>query len=672
MKKMFYQLLALIVFLIGAVSLMPTNASAATVKEVEQNNSVRTAMAIQLSNTYTGTVSEQDKYDFFKVTTTDNGFLNINFTADGPYSNNNYYNVTILDANQVEILKFRDVDLAKHSIGVKKGTYYIKVEYTTSYDDPTNYTLTTSLTKNATSELEGNNTISLAQTMQIGKKYTGFLTNTDTKDIYKFTMPQDGNLHVNTLIKRTLGTYFLNKFMIQDAKGNIYAEQDIDYDKIKEFNVGLAKGEYYLILENSEWGEYQTESDAYEITLTSSTSSTSSLYEKEMNNKITTANPLELGKKITGSTSYNGDDDYFAIQLDSQANSITINGEASDWLTSVSLLDKNGNKLDDKLLDTKIELGEDLPKGQYYLVVDSSVSNYSDYSFTVYGGTNRLQGANRYETAVNISKAGWITSNTVVLARGDSFPDALAGGPLAYKENAPILLTHQASLTAKTKEEIKRLNATKVIILGQTAAVSSNVEDQLRKMGLKVERIGGKTRYATAALVAKRLPSDKAIVAYGYNFPDVLSVAPYAAKNGIPILLTNNDGLPAVTKDALTGKTSATIVGGTVVVSDKVKNSLPVATKTRIAGNERWETSSIVSQKLPLGNKRAFIAYGKNFPDALAGSVLAAKMNAPLLLVDQPRIPSAITQVKKNYPAFTILGGTVAVSDAVEGQLMDY
>ncbi|PAD66225.1 hypothetical protein CHH83_25170 [Bacillus sp. 7586-K] len=670
MKKMFYQLLALIVFLIGAVSLMPTNASAATVKEVEQNNSVSTAMAIQLSNTYTGTVNDQDKYDFFKVSTTDNGFLNVNFTANGSGNDNNHYIVTLMDANQTKIMAFRDNDIAKPSMGIKKGTYYIKIEYTGYYDAPTNYSFTTSLTKNATSELEGNNTISLAQTMQIGKKHTGYLTNTDTKDIYKFTMSQDGNLHVNTLIKQTLGTYFLNKFTIQDAKGNIYAEQDIDYDKIKEFNVGLAKGEYYLILENSEWGEYQTESDAYEITLTSSTTS---LYEKEMNDKITTANPLELGKKITGSTSYNGDDDYFAIQLDSQADSITINGEASDWLTSVSLLDKNGKTLDDKLLDTKIELGENLPKGQYYLVVDSNVSNYSEYSFTVYGGTNRLQGSDRYETAVNISKAGWITSNTVVLARGDSFPDALAGGPLAYKENAPILLTHQASLTAKTKAEIIRLNAKKVIILGQTGAVSSKVESQLRQMGINnIERIGGKTRYATAALVAKRLPSDKAIVAYGYNFPDVLSVAPYAAKNGIPILLTDNDGLPAVTKDALTGKTSATIVGGTVVVSDKVKNSLPVATKTRIAGNERWETSSIVSQKLPLGNKRAFIAYGKNFPDALAGSVLAAKMNAPLLLVDQPRIPSAITQVKNNYPAFTILGGTVAVSDAVEEQLMDY
>lgn len=669
---MFYQLLALIVFLIGAVSLMPTNASAATVKEVEQNNSISTAMAIQLSNTYTGTVNEQDKNDYFKVSTTDNGFLNINFTANGPGNNNNYYNVTILDANQIEILKFRDVDLAKHSIGIKKGTYYIKVEYTTWYDDPTNYTLTTSLTKNATSELEGNDILSQAQTMQVGKKYTGYLSDLDAKDIYKFTMAQDGNLYVNTLIKQGLDNFFINSFKIQDTKGNIYAEQDIEYDTTTEFNIGLAKGEYYLILENNSWGQFQSYSDAYEITLTSSTSSTSSLYEKEMNDKITTANPLELGKKITGSTSYLGDSDYFAIQLDSEANHVVIYGTASDSSTSVILRDKNGEFIDRLSFQAQMKLGEDLPKGVYYLEIDSISSVYSDYSFTVYGGTNRLQGANRYETAVNISKAGWITSNTVVLARGDSFPDALAGGPLAYKENAPILLTHQASLTAKTKEEIERLNASKVIILGQTAAVSSNVEDQLRKMGLKVERIGGKTRYATAALVAKRLPSDKAIVAYGYNFPDVLSVAPYAAKNGIPILLTNNDGLPAVTKDALTGKTSATIVGGTVVVSDKVKNSLPVATKTRIAGNERWETSSIVSQKLPLGNKRAFIAYGKNFPDALAGSVLAAKMNAPLLLVDQPRIPSAITQVKNNYPAFTILGGTVAVSDAVEEQLMDY
>ncbi|MCQ6278654.1 cell wall-binding repeat-containing protein [Bacillus sp. EB600] len=79
----------------------------------------------------------------------------------------------------------------------------------------------------------------------------------------------------------------------------------------------------------------------------------------------------------------------------------------------------------------------------------------------------RIAGQDRYSTAVAISQKGWQTSQTVILARGNDFPDALAGTPLAYKENAPILLTHSKLLTAVTKNEIVRLQAQRVIILGE-------------------------------------------------------------------------------------------------------------------------------------------------------------------------------------------------------------
>src|SRR5699024_9075277 len=66
--------------------------------------------------------------------------------------------------------------------------------------------------------------------------------------------------------------------------------------------------------------------------------------------------------------------------------------------------------------------------------VDAKVFAYSEK-------TNRIEGELRYDTAIETSKAGWNKSDTVILSRGDEYADALAGVPLAYKLDAPILLT---------------------------------------------------------------------------------------------------------------------------------------------------------------------------------------------------------------------------------------
>ena len=275
----------------------------------------------------------------------------------------------------------------------------------------------------------------------------------------------------------------------------------------------------------------------------------------------------------------------------------------------------------------------------------------------------RIAGKNRYETAVAISQKGWVTSGTAVLATGSDFPDALAGGPLAYQEDAPILLTKTKSLTAETKQEIQRLKAKKVIILGSAGAVSQEVESELKRMGLSVERVGGKTRFETAALIAGKLNSDRAVVANGLNFPDVLSVSSYAAKNGVPILLTRTDRLPDETKSALSDVSSTYVIGSTGAVSKSVSDQLPKP--TRYGGKNRYETGYEVATKLPLGHETAYIATGANFPDALAGSVLAAKNDAPILLVRPTAIPEATNRQLAAYEGFSIFGGTGAVSDGV-------
>src|SRR4249920_1788125 len=67
----------------------------------------------------------------------------------------------------------------------------------------------------------------------------------------------------------------------------------------------------------------------------------------------------------------------------------------------------------------------------------SAVSESVDASPVV-----RLAGLDRYGTSVAISKATWAdqSAGAVVLARGDTFPDALTGAPLAAQNQGPLLI----------------------------------------------------------------------------------------------------------------------------------------------------------------------------------------------------------------------------------------
>lgn len=272
-------------------------------------------------------------------------------------------------------------------------------------------------------------------------------------------------------------------------------------------------------------------------------------------------------------------------------------------------------------------------------------------------------GSSRYTTAIEVSKSGWDKAETVILARGYDFPDALSGAPLAYQLNAPMLLTSKERLTPETKSELVRLRAKNVVILGGTGALSSEVEKELRGLELKVERIAGKNRYDTAAKIAKRMGGnpEKAIVAYGQNFPDALAVASYAAMNGYPILLTDKEKIPNETGQALDNIKETILVGGTQVISNSVMKNLP--DPRRISGKNRFDTAVQLIEALDLETEKVYVTTGWGFTDALTGSVLAAREGAPLLLVSPDKMPEEVKALKeeRDLTNFTILGGMKAV-----------
>lgn len=241
-------------------------------------------------------------------------------------------------------------------------------------------------------------------------------------------------------------------------------------------------------------------------------------------------------------------------------------------------------------------------------------------------------------TAIAVSQEGWPDgAKTVILSRDDDFPDILAGGPLAYKHDAPILLTPTNSLPPHIEKEIDRLKPETVYILGGTGAVTQSVEDTLTSKGLSVIRIQGENRFDTAAKVAENLGSTngKAVIAYGDNYPDAMSISAWAAQNNVPILLTQNNNVPAATSEALKalGISESIVVGGSAVVSDPIMAQFPGA--KRYSGPNRYATSTAINNHLSRNLSYIYIASGNNFSDALVGAVLAAKNQGTLALVDK-------------------------------------
>lgn len=94
--------------------------------------------------------------------------------------------------------------------------------------------------------------------------------------------------------------------------------------------------------------------------------------------------------------------------------------------------------------------------------------------------TRRWSGADRFATAAAVSAGQFADgSDTVYVATGAAFADALAGTPVAALSEAPILLVTADDVPAATAAELERLSPENVVVLGGTAAVGQGVADAL-------------------------------------------------------------------------------------------------------------------------------------------------------------------------------------------------
>ena len=311
---------------------------------------------------------------------------------------------------------------------------------------------------------------------------------------------------------------------------------------------------------------------------------------------------------------------------------------------------------------------------------------------------SRIAGSGRIETAIEASREGFESgASAAIIATARDWPDALGGSALSMLLGGPMLLTEPGFLPAAVADEIERLGASEVIILGGTGAVSADVADALAEVpGVSsVDRISGANRYATAEAIAARvtdeltdrgLDADTAFVATGEAFPDALAASPIASQYALPIYLVppqadRHQALVDTIEAA--GATQTFILGGTGAVPASFESALVSAFGSdmvlRLAGDDRYTTAVEVADfavgRFGFEFDRVAVATGQDFPDALAAGPMQASANSILLLshtayLDEP-VASFLQAYASKIAEARVVGGTGALSETVRLGIVD-
>jgi putative cell wall-binding protein len=292
----------------------------------------------------------------------------------------------------------------------------------------------------------------------------------------------------------------------------------------------------------------------------------------------------------------------------------------------------------------------------------------------------RIGGATRFDVAVAVAKRAFPdTAPVVYVATGVNYPDALSAGPAAVHTGGPLLPVLPDLVPGVVADEIVALDPQRIVIVGGTSAVGEPVRALLQQLvpDARVDRLAGDDRYAASrAVVADAFgTAPHAYVATGTNFPDALSAGGAAGSKGEPVALVYGPGEAADAPTLALFRTlqtqSVTAVGGPQGVSpgllDSLSSGVPAAVE-RVQGDDRYGTSLAVNAAAFDSASTVYLATGLNFPDALAGGVLAGLDDAPLYVVPGDCVPRGVLASIAGLGAsdVVLLGGPAALAPAVE------
>lgn len=276
--------------------------------------------------------------------------------------------------------------------------------------------------------------------------------------------------------------------------------------------------------------------------------------------------------------------------------------------------------------------------------------------------------------------------------RFETIGNELAKYIVAYNEDDVTIEIENNTLVVKfpVEKEITTYavgeDYAKVVIKGSTAqltrlakvleAITSVDVDGIDAEAPEIEVLAGTDRYKTAVEVAKTMDSfNDVVLVSGNSIADGLAATPFAASIDAPVLLTGTDKISDETMELIEGISGKVyLIGGENSISKKVETQLRAAgfeadAIERIAGDDRFETSLKIAEEMG-DAETVFVAGGYAQADAMSIAAVAARENAPMLLVDNNGLNKSQAKFLKETDAF-IVGGKASVSEDVEKEIAE-
>jgi putative cell wall-binding protein len=284
---------------------------------------------------------------------------------------------------------------------------------------------------------------------------------------------------------------------------------------------------------------------------------------------------------------------------------------------------------------------------------------------------HRIAGQDRVATAIALSTDSFDggQAESAVLASAATYPDAIAGGPLAVARGGPLLLTPIDHLDPRVASELERSLApgSDVLVLGGSGAISEDVVSSVRDLGFHPQRIAGANRFETAVAIADEIGDHTLVaIADGRSFREALVAGAAAAARGGVVVLTDGGTLPGPTDDFLAHDPTRHVAIGTAATA------APGA--ERITAGSVAELSQKVLDRLLPDVGMIAIASDATFADALAGAPHLASLGGGLLLTDGAQLSTPVADELRarsdGLREIAIYGGTAAVSAGVEDAIV--
>lgn len=357
----------------------------AQANDKEPNNTSAQALALKLNSSTTGHVgyyynNKRDSADWYKITTTAEGLLNLTLTP----ANGQYTWVYLYDKDGTTQLgsKYATTRFTLSTDGLAAGTYYVRVNcYYTSDFAP--YTLADTLVKPAlANDKEPNGTPATALVLNLNDSTTGHLgyfygDKRDSADWYKITTNADGLLNINLTPANGAFTWIY----LYDNNGTTLLNSKYSSNPFTLTTDGLAAGTYYVRVNcyyNYAFTQYKLSNNLVKPALAN---------DAELNNSRGQAVALGINSATTGHVGYyynNKRDtaDWYKITI-SKDGLLKLNlTPANGSYAYINLYDNNGTTLLHSNYSTVpfVQTTDGLAAGTYYV----QVKCYYNYDFTPY------------------------------------------------------------------------------------------------------------------------------------------------------------------------------------------------------------------------------------------------------------------------------------------------